>query len=43
MTYGLVFWGNSCHSNIILGYKRMLSELLWELEIEDHVENILEN
>jgi hypothetical protein len=41
MTYGLIFWENSCYSNI--GYKKELLELWWGLEIEIHVENILEN
>jgi hypothetical protein len=41
MTYGLVFWGNSYHSNTVLKLqKREVLESCWELEIESHAENI---
>jgi hypothetical protein len=40
MSYGLVFWGNSYHSNKVFKCKRELLELWWGLEIESHTENI---
>jgi hypothetical protein len=43
MTYGLVFWGNSYHSNTVLNCKRELVELWWGLDIESHAENISGN
>jgi hypothetical protein len=43
MTYRLIFWGNSYHSNTVLNCKRELLELWWGLEVESHAENISGN
>jgi hypothetical protein len=43
MSYGLVFWGNSYHSNTDLNCKRELLELCWGLEVESHAKKISGN
>jgi hypothetical protein len=43
MAYGLVFWGNSYHSNTVFKLQKRTLELWWGLEIESHAENISGN
>jgi hypothetical protein len=43
MTYGLVFWENSYHSNTVFKLQKELLELWWGLEIESQAENISGN
>ena len=42
MTYGIIWGGNSRYRNTIFRLQKLL-ELLWDLEIETHVENTLRN
>jgi hypothetical protein len=41
MTYGIIFWGNSSHSDNIFRLQKKLLELQREPEQETHVENFL--
>jgi hypothetical protein len=44
MTYGLVFWSNSYHSNTVFKLqKRNILELWSGAEVESHAENISRN
>jgi hypothetical protein len=40
MTYGLVFWGNSYHSNTVFKLQKIIIRILaWGLKIESNAEN----
>ena len=41
MTYGLIFWGNSHHSNIIFRLQKRIIRIIVGIRGRDHVENIL--
>jgi hypothetical protein len=43
MSYGIIFWGNSLHSSIILKYKKRQLELWKDVGIEYRVEIYLRN
>jgi hypothetical protein len=34
MTYGLVFWGNSYHSNTVLKLQKRIIRVWWGLEMQ---------
>jgi hypothetical protein len=42
MNYGLIFWGNSCHSNIIFRLQKKAIRIIMGIR-DSHAENILEN